>query len=173
MLDVGCACGAVLRGLGEAGVVVQGVDVNEYMIQLGRQQWPDMAPLLFVCDAVNLHLYEDGAWDGIHTAQVAEHWKPELVPFILRELHRVVRPGGLLFCALDTVELFARQNRTMEHEDPTHVCVRPMAWWHEQLAEAGWRVASDEFAPQLLAGDDSFLRQYDWDWFVARREERT
>jgi len=170
VLDVGCACGAILRGLGEAGVVVQGVDVNEYMIQLGRQQWPDMAPLLFVCDAVNLHLYEDGAWDGIHTAQVAEHWKPELVPFILRELHRVVRPGGLLFCALDTTELFARQNRTMEREDPTHVCVQPLAWWHEQLASAGWQVASDEFAPALRDDSDSFLRKYDWDWFVARRE---
>lgn len=172
VLDVGCACGAVMRGLGEAGIIVQGVDVNEYMIQLGRQQWPDMASLLFVCDAVNLHLFDDGTWDGIHTAQVAEHWKPELAPFILRELHRVVRPGGLLFCALDTVELFARQNRSLEHEDPTHICVRPLAWWHEQLAESGWRVASAEFEPKLWASEDSFLRQYDWDWFVARRESR-
>lgn len=172
VLDVGCACGAILRGLGEAGIVVQGVDINEYAISLGRQQWPDMAPLLFVCDAVNLHLFADGVWDGIHTAQVAEHWKPELAPFILREFHRVVRPGGLLFCALDTTELFARNQRSLDREDPTHICVRPLAWWHEQLASAGWRVCSAECDAALRDDRESFLREYDWDWFVARREDR-
>jgi hypothetical protein len=100
---------------------------------------------------------------------VAEHWKPEMVPLILRELARVVRPGGLLFCCLDTEELFARQGRVLEEEDPTHVCIRPLAWWHERLAEAGWRVCSDEFAERLCEHPDSFLGRYDWDWFIARR----
>lgn len=171
VLDVGCACGSVLRGLGEAGAVVQGVDVNEYMIRLAREKWPDMARLLFVCDAVNLHLFGDASWDAVHTAQVAEHWKPELVPHILRELARVVRPGGLLFCCLDTEELFARQGRRGETEDPTHVCIRPMSWWHDQLAGAGWDVCSDEFAGPLREHPESFLKQYDWDWFIARRKE--
>src|SRR5262249_35606636 len=78
VLDVGCACGSVLRGLGEAGAVVQGVDVSEHMVGLGRQTWPDMAPLLHVCDAVNLHLFGEACWDGLHSGQVAEHFKPEL-----------------------------------------------------------------------------------------------
>ncbi len=169
VLDVGCACGAIVRGLGEAGVVTQGVDVNEHMIQLGRNRWPDMRNLLHVCDAVHLHLYADQSWDGIHTAQVAEHWRPELVPFILRELHRIVKPGGLLFCALDTVELFARQNRQMEHEDPTHICIKPLAWWHEALRAANWRVVSDDYRQQLYNTSGSFLHQYDWDWFIAER----
>jgi ADP-heptose:LPS heptosyltransferase/SAM-dependent methyltransferase len=171
ILDVGCACGSILRGLGQAGAVVQGVDVNEHMVRLGREQWPDMAALLFVCDAVNLHLYGDGSWEGIHTAQVAEHWKPELVPFILRELHRVGAPGGLLFCSLDTEELFARQGRRIEDEDPTHLCIRPLAWWHERLAEAGWRVESAMHEQQLRRHPEDFLKRYDWDWFIARKEE--
>jgi 2-polyprenyl-3-methyl-5-hydroxy-6-metoxy-1,4-benzoquinol methylase len=169
VLDVGCACGSILRGLGQAGAVVQGVEVNEYMVQLGRTKWPDMAPLLFVCDAVNLHLFADASWDAVHTAQVAEHWKPELVPYILRELARVTKPRGLLFCCLDTVELFARQGRTPETEDPTHVCIRPLAWWHERLAETGWQVCSAEFDRRLRDHPESFLRRYDWDWFIARR----
>ncbi len=169
LLDIGCACGAILRGLGEAGAVVQGVDVNEHMIHLGRAKWPDMAPLLFVCDAVNLHLFGDSCWDAIHTAQVAEHWKAELVPHILHELARVVVPGGLMFCALDTEELFARQGRVVEHEDPTHVCIRPMAWWHEQLQQAGWAVCSAEVEPALRKHPESFLKRYDWDWFVAKK----
>lgn len=169
VLDVGCACGAILRGLGQAGAIVQGVELNEYMVQLGRTKWPDMAPLLHVCDAVNLHLFTDGSWNAIHSSQVAEHWKPELVPFILRELARVVTPGGLFFAALDTEELFARQGRTLETEDPTHVCIRTMSWWHEQLAAAGWQVCSTEFEGPMRDHSESFLKRYDWDWFVARK----
>lgn len=170
MLDVGCACGSILRGLGQAGAIVQGVDVCESMIQLGRQQWPDMASLLFTCDAVNLHLFKDQSWDGLHSAQSAEHWKPELVPFILRELARITTPGGLFFCALDTEELFARQGRTLEHEDPTHICIKPLAWWHQQLAENGWTVCTEELRPALIAHRENFLSRYDWDFFVARRK---
>lgn len=171
LLDVGCACGSILRGLGAAGAVVQGVDVNEHMIQLGRETWPDMAPLLLICDAVNLHLFKDGSWDALHSAQVAEHWKPKLVPHILEELYRVTRPGALFFCALDTEELFARQGRELEHEDPTHICIRPMTWWHEQLVQAGWEVCTAKFEPTLKSHPQSFLTRYDWDWFVARRRE--
>lgn len=169
VLDVGCACGAILRGLGQAGAVVQGVDVSEHMINLGRRKWPDMTPLLHTCDAVNLHLFRDGEWDGLHSAQVAEHWKPELVPFILCELARVTRPGGLFFAAFDTEEMFARQGRNVAMEDPTHVCIKPMAWWHEQLAAAGWELCTDAERQALATHPRSYLRRYDWDWFLARR----
>jgi len=139
------------------------------MIQLGRQQWPDMAPLMHVCDAVNLHLFGNESWDAIHSAQVAEHWKPELVPFILRELHRIVVPGGLFFCCLDTEELFARQGRRLEDEDPTHVCVKPLSWWHELLETTGWELCGDHVRHRLATHPLSFLGQYDWEWFAARR----
>ncbi len=169
VLEVGCACGSILRGLGEAQAIVQGVEINEHMVKLGREKWPDMAPLLHICDAVNLHLFGDGEWEGIHSSQVAEHWKPKLVPHILEELHRVTAPGSIFFCALDTEELFARQSRTMESEDPTHVCIKPMSWWHEQLATAGWDVCTSEVEPALRNHKESFLKRYDWDWFAARR----
>jgi SAM-dependent methyltransferase len=170
-LDVGCACGSVLRGLGEAGAFVTGVDLCEPMIALGREKWPDMASLLNVCDACNLHHFADASFDFLHCAQVAEHWKPALVPEILRELRRVTRPGGLFFCCLDTEELFARQGRKVEHEDPTHVCVRPMAWWMERLGESGWDDATGEYDGALGSPPDSFLKRYDWAWFVARKAQ--
>ncbi len=169
VLDVGCACGSIARGFKEAGVLIHGVDLCEPMIQKGRDKWPDMAASLSVCDAVNLHLFTDATWHGLHSAQAAEHWKPELVPFILRELARVTRPGGFFFCALDTVELFARQNRSMETEDPTHICIKTLPWWHERLSEAGWQVCTADYAEKLRSHPQSFLSRYDWDWFVARK----
>ena len=170
ILDVGCACGSMLRGLVQAGAIVQGVELNEHMVQLGRSKWPDMTPLLHICDAVNLHLFDEASWEVIHSAQVAEHWKPQLVPHILEEFHRVVAPGGLLFCALDTEESMTREKRNLEDEDPTHICIRPMQWWHEQLNAAGWQVCSSEFESSLRNHSESLLKQYEWDWFLARRQ---
>jgi SAM-dependent methyltransferase len=172
VLDVGCACGSILRGLGQAGIVVEGIDVSSFMLALGREKWPDMAPLLHEADAADLSLYADGTWDGIHCAQVAEHWRPDQVPAIAAELARVTADGGLWFCCLDTTELFKRQGRPADGGDPTHICVRPMSWWHKQVSKHGWQIVSDEYAPRLWAGCDSFLRRYDWDWFVARRLPR-
>lgn len=172
VLDVGCACGAIARGLGEAGVIVQGVDVNEDAIRLGRSKWPDMRPIIHTCDAANLHLYRDGQFDGLHSAQVAEHWPDRLVPVILRELARVTRPGGLFFCALDTEELFARQGRKIENEDPTHVTIKPLSWWREQLAVAGWEATQTHEAAMRGHGD-SFLQRYDWDWWIVRKGQTT
>lgn len=169
VLDVGCACGSILRGMSLSGAVMQGIDLNEHMIQLGRQTWPELTDRLSICDAVNLHLFEDGSFKGLHSAQVAEHWKAELVPAILRELLRVSAPGGLFFCSLDTTELFARQERSLEQEDPTHVCVRPRSWWQEQFALSGWLDVTDQFATRLAHHPKSFLTRYDWEWFVVRR----
>ena len=170
ILDIGCACGAILRGLGAAWAIVEGVDLSEYMLQLGRQKWPDMAPLLHVADAADLHRFHDDSWHGLHSAQVAEHGPPEYVPAILRELARISVPDGLFFCSFDTEELFARQGRTMDTEDPTHICIRPRAWWLEQPAATGWQDCTAEHEPALKSHPDSFLRRYDWDWFVARKE---
>jgi ADP-heptose:LPS heptosyltransferase/SAM-dependent methyltransferase len=169
VLDVGCACGSILRGLGQAGAVVEGIDLSEHMIELGRQKWPDMAPLLHVGDASDLNRFENNSWQALHSAQVAEHWEPAAVLRILRELNRIVVPGGLFFCSLDTEELFARQHRDMSTEDPTHICVKPRAWWTEQLAKTGWADVTAEFEPALLDHHDSFFKLYDWDYFIARK----
>ena len=164
VLDVGCACGAQVRGLLDAGARARGVDVCEAMIQIGRQRFKEAH--LACCDAVNLHLLADGELDAVHCHQVAEHWRPELVPLILRELLRVLKPGGLSFCVLDTAESAGPS----EYGDPTHLCIRPMAWWHEQLEAAGWQLATDEIKGPLEAHALSFFPRYpQWAWFAARK----
>jgi ADP-heptose:LPS heptosyltransferase/2-polyprenyl-3-methyl-5-hydroxy-6-metoxy-1,4-benzoquinol methylase len=169
LLDVGCACGSTLCGLVRAGATGAGVDLNEHMIGLGRKEWPELASSLHVCDAVNLHPFADEGFDCIHSSQAAEHWRPELVPWILRELHRVSRKGAVMFCSLDTEDVAARQNRGIGRDDPTHVCIKPWSWWADALKNAGWSLCSDEFRRKLMTHPESYLRHYDWTWFVARK----
>lgn len=172
VLDVGCACGSILRGLGKSGAIVQGVDLNEHAIQLGRRKWPDMTPLLHVCDAVNLHLFSGGSWNGIHTNQVAEHWRPEHVPLIMEELSRVTTSGSLWWCALDTEEFFSRHNRSTSDpgEDPTHLCVKARKWWIDQLPKHSWIDETENYDRILRSHPTSYLAKYDWDYFLARKK---
>ena len=169
VLDAGCACGAILLGLMEAGADAEGFDLSDYMIQLGRRKWPHMASRLHVADAADLSRFDNDAFDAIHSSQVAEHWPAESVPKILSELARITSPDGLFFCALDTEELFARQGRSGDTEDPTHICIRPRAWWIEQLNANVWRDATSDYEPVLKSHPQSYLKRYDWDWWVGRK----
>jgi SAM-dependent methyltransferase len=174
VLDVGCACGSILKGFVHAGVDAHGVDVNEHMIALGRAEWPELAHRLACCDAVNLHPFSRASFGGIHSAQVAEHWRPELVPHILAELRRIARHETLMFLCMDTSDLYLRQGRTVAKEDPTHFCVEPMDWWRDQLSAADWEDRTKDFRPRLIAHPLSMLvgstsdsrAKYDWDFLV-------
>jgi SAM-dependent methyltransferase len=176
LLDVGTACGAIAHGLTRCGVTATGIDLNEHTIHIGRAMqavgdWPtDQGQTrLEICDAANLHLFGPESFDFIHSHQSAEHWPPELVPRILNELHRVARPGARLFCVLDTIELQERQRRDLAREDPTHVCIRPLAWWHAALDIAGWRATTEEDRGPLNEHRLCYFEREDWDWFSAVR----
>ncbi|MEZ6069362.1 MAG: class I SAM-dependent methyltransferase [Pirellulales bacterium] len=171
LLDVGCACGAQLRGIVHAGAFAgYGVDLNEHMITLGRRQWGDELRLS-VCDAVDLHGFPDAVFDAVHSHQSAEHWRPQHVQFILTELLRVTRPGGRLVVNLDTTEIEqsgARKDDSLEH-DPTHVCIRPLSWWREHLVAAGWDDETDRWQTATLTINE-VMGQRAWAWFVGQRK---
>ena len=167
-LDVGCATGSMLRGIWQAGANVVGVDCSEFLVQAGRAQWPDIADRLWICDAVNLHLIEDGTFDWLHSCVVAEHWIPVLVPFIFRELLRVVKPGGHFYCAYEG-DICSTSGAGDPADEPTHICLKPVAWWEEHVRQAGWDIVSDQWASPLNDHPESFFREYQWAWFVARR----
>jgi ubiquinone/menaquinone biosynthesis C-methylase UbiE len=183
MLDVGTACGAIAHGFTRCGVTATGIDLNEHTIHIGRVMqdvgdWPP-APgtadqpsrptRLEICDAANLHLFGDASFNFIHSHQSAEHWPADLVPRILRELHRVARPGAKFFCVLDTTELAVRQRRDLAREDPTHVCIAPLRWWTLALSSNGWRVTTEEDRGRLNEHPLCYFEREDWDWFSAVR----
>lgn len=63
---------------------------------------------------------------------------------------------------------FRRLGRALEREDPTHIGIRPLSWWHAQLAANGWELCGSHIEHRLRSHPESYLTQYDWDWFVAR-----
>jgi ubiquinone/menaquinone biosynthesis C-methylase UbiE len=173
VLDVGCACGAITCGMRRSRVLAMGVDLSEFMIGLGRQHFPEVP--LYVMDAVNLHAFDDHSFDAVHMQQTLEHMRPELVPFVLRELRRVTKPGGILVSFHATIDEYLRQGRIPDaaslpaDHDPTHLSFWRQSQWLDACAKAGWKY-DRELWSALESHENRMLPSTDWDGIVARRD---
>jgi 2-polyprenyl-6-hydroxyphenyl methylase/3-demethylubiquinone-9 3-methyltransferase len=104
VLDAGCGGGLVARGLAEAGAAVFGLDQSPRSLQVARRAVAGAAPGVpgtFDPSAGKLERlpFTDGAFDAVVAADVLEH-VPDL-PAVIRELARVLAPGGSL--VFDTI----------------------------------------------------------------------
>ena len=99
ILDVGCGTGSITFGFADLvpqGAVV-GVDISEDMLkhaQAAKEAKGATNVELVKGNAMDLNQFQDESFDVVHAHQVILHL-PDPVK-ALREMHRVLRPGGLL-----------------------------------------------------------------------------
>ncbi len=97
LLDVGCGPGTITAGLAKAVAPgeVTGMDRAESQLDLAREhaalQGANNAK--FVCGSVYELPFADGEFDVVLAHAVFEHLKEPVAA--LREIHRVLKPGGL------------------------------------------------------------------------------
>ncbi len=139
VLDAGCGTGRALPALraavGPAGVVV-GVDLTPAMLQAAVRAGRDQDGRLLLADVAALPLRPESL-DAVFAAGLIAHLPRPAEN--LRELRRVVRPGGILalFHPVGRAALAARQGRQITPDDlRAEPNLRPL------LAEAGWRMTS-------------------------------
>jgi ubiquinone/menaquinone biosynthesis C-methylase UbiE len=139
VLDAGCGTGRALPPLraavGATGVVI-GADLTPAMLQAAVRAGRDRDGFLLLADVAALPL-RSGALDAVFAAGLIAHL-PQPVKN-LRELARVVRPGGTLalFHPIGRAALAARQGRQITPED-----LRAEANLGPLLARSGWRMTS-------------------------------
>src|SRR6516162_7008979 len=113
VLDVGTGPGTLVRGIARSfpGLQVYGIDLSEDMIRLARaharrEQLTERVHFES-CDVAHLP-YPDQTFDVVVSTISMHHWSEITQP--LRELHRVLRPGGRVwiydfrFVKVQTVE---------------------------------------------------------------------
>jgi SAM-dependent methyltransferase len=139
VLDAGCGTGRALPALrdavGPSGIVL-GADLTPAMLTAAARMGRDRAGQLLLADVSRLPL-RDACLDAVFAAGLISHLADRRAG--LRELARVVRPGGslALFHPIGRAALAARQGRT-----PTPDDVRAEPNLRPLLAEAGWRLDS-------------------------------
>ncbi|NEB74081.1 methyltransferase domain-containing protein [Streptomyces sp. SID14478] len=139
VLDAGCGTGRALPPLraavGASGVVL-GADLTPAMLEAAVRAGRDHDGQLLRADVARLPL-RTGTLDAVFGAGLISHL-PEPAQN-LRELARVVRPGGLLalFHPIGRAALAARQGRQLTPDDlRAEPRLRPL------LAGSGWRMTS-------------------------------
>ncbi|MFE9098874.1 class I SAM-dependent methyltransferase [Streptomyces sp. NPDC007264] len=139
VLDAGCGTGRALTPLraavGPSGVVL-GADLTPAMLEAAVRAGRDHDGRLLLADVTALPL-RPGSLDAVFGAGLISHLPhPEEN---LRELARVVRPGGLLalFHPIGRAALAARQGRRITPDD-----LRAESRLRPLLAGSGWRMTS-------------------------------
>ncbi|MCH0562457.1 MULTISPECIES: class I SAM-dependent methyltransferase [unclassified Streptomyces] len=148
VLDAGCGTGRALTPLraavGPSGTVV-GADLTPAMLQAAVRAGRDRDGWLLLADVTALPV-RSGALDAVFAAGLVAHLPRPAED--LRELARVVRPGGTLalFHPIGRAALAARQGRQITPDDlRAEPVLRPL------LARSGWRMTS------YVDRDDRFL----------------
>ena len=102
VLDVGCGTGEYLRRARELDIAASGVEPAEAMREVAIEKNPDSA----IVDGVATELpFPAGAFDLVVCIEVLRYLHRADNRQALREMHRVLKPGGRLF--LTTVNRYA------------------------------------------------------------------
>ncbi|WP_329285820.1 class I SAM-dependent methyltransferase [Streptomyces sp. NBC_01455] len=139
VLDAGCGTGRALPPLraavGPSGVVI-GADLTPAMLAATVRAGRDREGQLLLADAATLPL-RTGSLDAVFGAGLIAHLPNPRAA--LRELARVVRPGGTLalFHPIGRAALAARQGRRITPDD-----LRAEANLRPLLAGSGWVMTS-------------------------------
>jgi len=102
-LDFGCGVGRLTEALADHFSRVDGVDISQAMIGRARTLSRHRAACAYhVNTSPDLSLFPDACFDLVHSSIVLQHVGRELAGSYLRELVRVLRPGGALHFQLPT-----------------------------------------------------------------------
>ena len=166
--DMGCGPGQVGRYLADCGLNVVGVDLSPGMLTQAAVLNPDIA----FHQGNMLALDEpDGVWAGIVAFYSIIHVPREEVVAALREMGRVLKPGGLLLLAFHTGDASGRRELR-----ETEMWEQPVAldfWFYEAAEMVGYLEAAG-YAIEEVIEREPYAPEVEYQsrraYILARRE---
>jgi 2-polyprenyl-3-methyl-5-hydroxy-6-metoxy-1,4-benzoquinol methylase len=99
VLDVGCGDGTYAYVLSKLGAIVSGQDLGKKQIEFANaRKYGDLNKLKgeFICGNANKLMFNSNTFDCVFSADFFEHIDKKTKQEVLREIYRVLVPGGLL-----------------------------------------------------------------------------
>jgi ubiquinone/menaquinone biosynthesis C-methylase UbiE len=109
LLDAGCGRGEVLLAAAALGVQVAGVDYSEAAVEIARETVREVPGAEVERADVAELPWPDGSFDRILMGDVIEHLDSDHRVRAVRELRRVLRPGGRVLIHTSPNGLFTRR----------------------------------------------------------------
>ncbi|MFF1822827.1 class I SAM-dependent methyltransferase [Kribbella sp. NPDC058245] len=144
--DLGCGTGRVTSHLAAAGLDVFGIDLSPGMIDVARENYPDLR--FEVGSVFNLEL-KDGELAGALLWYSLVHTPREQLPAAFAEAHRVLQPGGHLIYGYKAGAGTYHLSAAYGHDLDLDVYLQDPADVASLLADAGFEeVATLTHAPE-------------------------
>jgi SAM-dependent methyltransferase len=137
--DIGCGPGHVTAHMHALGPTTFGIDLSSAMLALARQAHPN---LRFHQGSMTALALGDGALGGILALYSVIHTRPQQLPAVFTEFHRVLAPGGYLLLGF-----FAGDDPLPQEFD--HKVAPAYRWSPDELAELLRRAGFVEVARLL------------------------
>ena len=102
-LEIGCGPGRILRPLSSDFAEIHGIDVSDEMIRLAREKLRGVPNAqVHHTRTSDLSLFADESFDFVYSYAVFQHIPSrEVVLGYLKDVRRVLKPGGILRCQIN------------------------------------------------------------------------
>lgn len=144
VLDVGCGPGRTTALLAERGVAVTGLDLSPEMVRLARERHPD---LTFTLGSMTNLPVADGSLGGLLAFYSLIHVPTPVVPRVLREWRRALRPGAPVAIAFQVGDQVRQVHEHDGHEVDLAFHRRHPEQVAQLLAEADFTLWSTTVQP--------------------------
>jgi SAM-dependent methyltransferase len=150
VLDLGCAAGAVSHFLAGFGCRTVGVDAEPLAIDKARTLFPELD--FRVADVAALP-FGGSSFDKAVAADLVEHLDDDTFAAMLREVARVLVPGGTLSVYTPNPRHLIERLKARDlllAQNPTHVGLRDAATLRAALEHEGYAVEVDAWRPSFF-----------------------
>jgi ubiquinone/menaquinone biosynthesis C-methylase UbiE len=131
VLELGQGVGWIMQSMLDAYPIdeIVGLDISENMIARAKERWDDPRARYVAYDGLTVPIESD-YFDNIYSVACIQHIEKHHAFLIMKELLRILRPGGHATIHLLSVHRLANPDRPYEQECVNHVTNAPKHWHH-------------------------------------------
>ncbi|RME76718.1 MAG: methyltransferase domain-containing protein, partial [Planctomycetota bacterium] len=148
VLELGCGSGREGAFLINRGVEVILTDGSKEMLQEASKQHPQLAGKLIHLPLPATFPFPAESFDGVYSLALLMHLPQESLPYLFKEIFRVLKPGGKLFFSVS----ISRSDINPQGWDQKgrYFLILPEDEWIKLAEDAGFFLIKSHFDPDQL-----------------------